>query len=185
MNLRITEFNMGIYAAYLTNCVVTSNTLECFNCIHFSPHCSNNQITNNNLIRPHGQGTCIWIWGSDNIISGNNFTKFRLGIEVFDGENNVISDNYFSDVEKPIELHEAIETTILKNNVVVRHEDTASTPTITPTPLPNPTASPELSPSPEPQGPEPFPKTLVAVASGASIAIIGIGLLIYFKKRKR
>jgi hypothetical protein len=33
--------------------------------------------------------------------------------------------------------------------------------------------------------PEPFPTTLVAVASGASIAIIGIGLLIYFKKRKR
>ena len=32
---------------------------------------------------------------------------------------------------------------------------------------------------------EPFPTTLVAVASGASIAIIGIGLLIYFKKRKR
>jgi hypothetical protein len=32
---------------------------------------------------------------------------------------------------------------------------------------------------------EPFPTTLVAVASGASIAIIGIGLLIYAKKRKR
>jgi N-acetylneuraminic acid mutarotase len=31
--------------------------------------------------------------------------------------------------------------------------------------------------------PEPFPTTLVAAASGASAAIIGIGLLIYFKKR--
>jgi hypothetical protein len=33
--------------------------------------------------------------------------------------------------------------------------------------------------------PEPFPTTLVAVASGASVAIIGIGLIVYFKKRKR
>jgi hypothetical protein len=33
--------------------------------------------------------------------------------------------------------------------------------------------------------PEPFPTILVATASGASVAIIGIGLLVYFKKRKR
>jgi len=33
--------------------------------------------------------------------------------------------------------------------------------------------------------PEPFPTTLVATVSGASAAIIGIGLLIYFRKRKR
>jgi LPXTG-motif cell wall-anchored protein len=30
---------------------------------------------------------------------------------------------------------------------------------------------------------DPFPTTLVAVVSGASVAIIGIGLLVYFKKR--
>jgi hypothetical protein len=32
--------------------------------------------------------------------------------------------------------------------------------------------------------PEPFPTTLVAVASGASIVVIGVGLLICIKKRK-
>jgi hypothetical protein len=31
--------------------------------------------------------------------------------------------------------------------------------------------------------PEPFPATLVAVASGASVTVIGVGLLIYFRKR--
>jgi nitrous oxidase accessory protein len=31
--------------------------------------------------------------------------------------------------------------------------------------------------------PEPFPTTLVAAASGVSVAIIGMGLLVYFKKR--
>jgi hypothetical protein len=33
--------------------------------------------------------------------------------------------------------------------------------------------------------PEPFPTALVATASGASVAVVGIGLLVYFKKRKR
>ncbi len=33
--------------------------------------------------------------------------------------------------------------------------------------------------------PEPFPTTLVITASGASIAVVGVGLLVYFKKRKR
>jgi len=31
---------------------------------------------------------------------------------------------------------------------------------------------------------EPFPTAIVAAASGASVAVIGIGLLVYFKKRK-
>jgi hypothetical protein len=31
--------------------------------------------------------------------------------------------------------------------------------------------------------PEPFPTTLVAITSGTSVAVIGIGLLVYFKKR--
>lgn len=33
--------------------------------------------------------------------------------------------------------------------------------------------------------PEPFPTTIVITASGASLAVVGIGLLVYFKKRKR
>jgi multisubunit Na+/H+ antiporter MnhC subunit len=32
--------------------------------------------------------------------------------------------------------------------------------------------------------PEPFPTTLVVTASVASVAVIGVGLLVYFKKRK-
>jgi ABC-type nitrate/sulfonate/bicarbonate transport system permease component len=32
--------------------------------------------------------------------------------------------------------------------------------------------------------PQPFPTTLVATASGLSAAVIGLGLLVYFKKRK-
>ena len=36
-----------------------------------------------------------------------------------------------------------------------------------------------------PEPPEPFPTALMATASGVSVAITGMGLLVYFKKRKR
>jgi hypothetical protein len=47
-------------------------------------------------------------------------------------------------------------------------------------------AGPYPSPSPSPQetGPEPFPTTLV-IASIGSVAIVGLGLLVYFKKRQK
>ena len=32
---------------------------------------------------------------------------------------------------------------------------------------------------------ESFPTTLVITASGASVAVVGVGVLVYFKKRKR
>jgi hypothetical protein len=37
-------------------------------------------------------------------------------------------------------------------------------------------------PSPEPQQ-DTFPTTLVGIASGISVAVLGLGLLVYFKKR--
>jgi len=35
------------------------------------------------------------------------------------------------------------------------------------------------------ESPESFPTTLVATASGASAAVVGVGLILYFKRRKR
>jgi nitrous oxidase accessory protein NosD len=60
------------------------------------------------------------------------------------------------------------------------------TPTPSPSPSPSPTPSPSPSPSPTatPSNPEPFPTALV-IAPIASVAVIGVGLLVYFKKRKR
>jgi parallel beta-helix repeat protein len=60
------------------------------------------------------------------------------------------------------------------------------TPTF-PSPTPQPTAtplpSPTVSPSPTPLPTEPFPTTLV-IASVITVAFVGIGLAVYFKKRK-
>jgi hypothetical protein len=55
--------------------------------------------------------------------------------------------------------------------------------TSTPTATPNTSPSPSTEPTPNSNS-EPFPTTLV-VASVVSVAVIGIGLLVYFKKRKR
>jgi len=72
-----------------------------------------------------------------------------------------------------------------------------TSPPPSPSPIPEPTPSPSPSPSatpipsqapkptPETQSPEPFQTILVTTASGASISIIAISLLVYFKKRKR
>lgn len=55
-----------------------------------------------------------------------------------------------------------------------------------PASTPSPAPSPSLSPTDSPPGthPESFPITIVASVS-ASVAIVGISLLVYFKKRKR
>ncbi len=54
----------------------------------------------------------------------------------------------------------------------------------TPTPSPSPSQEPTTTPSPTPQTePEPLPTTLVVIASATSIAVVGAGLLVYFKKR--
>jgi N-acetylneuraminic acid mutarotase len=56
-------------------------------------------------------------------------------------------------------------------------------PSTTPTPSPSPSPSEQPTETPEPQ-PKPFPIALVATASIVSAAVISLGLLVYFKKRK-
>jgi N-acetylneuraminic acid mutarotase len=67
----------------------------------------------------------------------------------------------------------------------------APTPSPSPTPSPDPTPTPSASPTPSPgttphnEEPENSSANIVAVASGASVAAIGFGLFLYFKKRVR
>jgi hypothetical protein len=55
-------------------------------------------------------------------------------------------------------------------------------PSITPTPTPSPSPSEQPTETPEPQ-PKPFPTTLL-IAIVVPVAIVCVGLLVYFKKRK-
>jgi N-acetylneuraminic acid mutarotase len=58
-----------------------------------------------------------------------------------------------------------------------------SSPSTTPTATPSPSSSEQPTETPGPQ-PKPFPTTAVAVTSVAVVAVVGISLLVYFKKRK-
>jgi N-acetylneuraminic acid mutarotase len=68
-------------------------------------------------------------------------------------------------------------------------QTSTSSPSPTPSKSPSPSTSPSSTPSKEtsapsaePTQPKPLPETW-PIASGASVAIIGVGLLVYFKKR--
>lgn len=67
-----------------------------------------------------------------------------------------------------------------KNVTVQEGED--NFPLMAPVDVPNPSPSP--SPSSSPEETEPFPTTLV-IASIGSVAIVGLGLLVYLKKRQK
>jgi hypothetical protein len=61
-------------------------------------------------------------------------------------------------------------------------------PSVSPSPSPSVSPSPSHSPSPSPEPTpeaEPFPTTLVITASGVLLAVVCIGLFVYFKKSKR
>jgi parallel beta-helix repeat protein len=52
-------------------------------------------------------------------------------------------------------------------------------------PSPSPPPSPSPTPTLTPSNPELFPTTLVVTASGVSVAIVGVGLFVYFKKHRK
>lgn len=66
------------------------------------------------------------------------------------------------------------------NSVTMQLPEWANIP---PSPSPSPSQEPTSTPAAEPQQPEPLPETWI-VASAVTVAVIGIGLLVYFKKRK-
>ena len=57
------------------------------------------------------------------------------------------------------------------------------TPTPSPNPTPTPTSSPQPTSTPETES-EPLPTIPVVIASSASMTVVAVGLLVYFKKRK-
>lgn len=80
----------------------------------------------------------------------------------------------------------------VSNSDVIFTIDPDYSPSLSPSPSPSPaptvTPSPTATPSPEPTStpePESLPTTLVATVFAVSVVVVGAGLLVYFKKRKR
>ena len=167
---------------------------------------SNNNITQNTMVN-----ACIEInYAGSNSITENNF--INSWIHIWLSTPPTVDRNYWSDysIKYPVakeisdsgiwdtpyyderlggwaDNHPLVEPVSVISDFPAPSPSPSPTsiPTSPPTPQPTatPSPSPSISPTPEPQ-PEPFPTAVVA-ASVASVAIVSVGLLVYFKKRKR
>jgi nitrous oxidase accessory protein len=144
-----------------------------------------NTIMRNNITNS-GYGTTIY-GANGNSISNNNYVNNTVQLSANEdyyltwGGNrsvNTINGNYWSDYNGTDANGDGVGDTpyIIDANNIDHY------------PLMKPVAIPELSNGAgnnETNKTEPFPTTLVITASGASLAVIGAVILVYFKKRKR
>ena len=132
----------------------------------------NNLIFKNNFIDNSNKGTQahVKISGAanswDDGVEGNYWSDHDGDGSYYIDENN--QDNH--------PLLEPLEFAALEIPAVPQ-------PQITETSTTEPTAKPTTEPTSD-STPEPFPAVPVAIASAASIAVVSVALLVYFKKRK-
>lgn len=146
-----------------------------------------------NRISNSGCGTTIY-GANRNIIINNNYVNNTVQFSANEdyyliwGGNvsvNTIKENYWSDYNGT----DANGDGIGDMPYVIDENNIDQYPLMKPVASPafpdsiTPTADPSSTPSKEPQ-PEPFPTTLV-VASVVTVAVIGLVMLVYFKKWKR
>jgi hypothetical protein len=158
---------------------------------HFSPDWSTVEYWRNSPRNPYQEQDyasqyTVLKYGS--LVSQNIPSKGELDIQVqaligyvtIHGDPNHALDftNLFASFEFAGETSDWSNTQTLTIGEV-------QTPTPSPetTPIPSSSPAPTPTPSPEPKQAESF-QTILVVASTLSMAVVGVGLLVYFKKRK-
>ena len=179
--------NKRVYLADGSNFnTITKSNITMFHT--FLGNAGNNRIIKNNILQELGIGS------SNNFFSQNNF--FLTALPYIAGDNFWDDEsvgnywgNYSMEYPNASEMGNGISDTpyvIERDGYSIKEYPDAKNvdnyPLVYPYDIENDAiAFPTAAPQPEP---EPFPTALVIAASGASIAIIGIGMLVYFKKRK-
>jgi parallel beta-helix repeat protein len=131
-------------------------------------------------------GGYTWIWdsGSEGNYWSDYITKYRNATEI--AHSGVGNTPYVIDVNNIDHYPLMSPVSTQPPYTILEFPLPSPTPTPTPSPSSTPTPSPSPSPSEQPTkttGPQPNPFPTWILASVVSLAIVGIGLLIYFRKR--
>jgi nitrous oxidase accessory protein NosD len=209
-NIDIRDYVWSISLTKSSNIIIyNSNMLTLRNVVLDSS--VGNQIVGNNITgEDTGFGYCVHIenGAADNLIVGNNFVDSGSAVTVYDsgGKNNTFyhnnfinnSNNVYSWIEDGYPWDNGSEGNFWDDyeGVDVNVDGIGDTPYIIedcppdryPLMAPFNVSSvtvemPEWANPPDPA--ESFPVVPVAAGSVASVAVVGVGLLVYFKKRKR
>ena len=155
-----------------------------------------NVFHNNNIAYPLHGGTGIYIMNGSYNLFYENLIEGGVGyisqISVSNSFDDGKTGNYWGDyISRYPNATEVDDSGIWNTPYVVGGNVTDNYPLINKPNVPDVSAFLDLStrtatpsPMPTPQ-PESFPTALVTIVSGISLAIVGTGLLVYFKKRKR
>jgi parallel beta-helix repeat protein len=191
----VQSLNNGIQAFASPNNTIAGNKIQSnryMSGIQLEENSNNNLILGNDI---SGNYIGIRLYDSkQNLIYHNNLLGNSINAVVDGKSGNIWDDgypsggNYWSDYNGKDQDGDGIGDT----PYIVNENNKDNYPLMAPFNISSVTMElPQWAyPSPSPSQdnsltPESFPTTLVAVASGASIAIISIGLLIYVKRRKR
>jgi nitrous oxidase accessory protein len=180
--------------------------VSCVEGIQIWQNSNNNTLRENTII--NCQDTAInFQYSNDNVIVGNNISLSGLGTSIYGSNRNIISNNNYVNNTSQFGANEWYYLTFGGNRSVNTIDENywsnyngtdsngdgiGDTPYIIDEynadnhPLIKPIAVPELPDGTDNNGTdkiEPFPTSLV-IAVVATVAIVGSGLLVYFKKRK-
>jgi hypothetical protein len=210
-NLRIYNFFEGIFVLGASNNSIIGNYMDNSNVHLISSPNYTGDLIKHNTFRDAGIFVDYNRGGLD-VITENNF--INCGIYVGLSDAPIVDRNYWSDYtakypdakeldgsgiwdtpyvdDRYAEDISCIDYHPLTRPVVIPDFPDSTTPTAEPSPTTSPEPNPSLTPSslePTPSSepspsPEPFPTTLV-IGSVIAVAVIGLGFLVYFKKRKR
>jgi parallel beta-helix repeat protein len=146
---------------------------------------SRNDVTENSFDN-FGIGFYLHGNNSHNRVFENNFINNEIGLAYVGAKggsvNNTVYNNYWSNYQAAIQQSNAADPTSQVDQSPLSHPISTS---FDPSLFPLPSLTPDVSPAPDGQSDvEPFPVVPVAAASVATVAIVGVSLLVYFKKRK-
>jgi parallel beta-helix repeat protein len=204
--------NEGIYISSSTNCSIIGNKLidnlhqgldiegsyfnVAYNTISRSQwhggwltlsysNISRNDITDN-IEGNVGIGLYLYGVNSYNRIFENNFINNDIGLAYAGAKggsvNNTVYNNYWSNYQAAIQQSNAADAISRVDQSPLSHPISTS---FDPSLFPLPSLTPDVTPTPSAQSDaEPFHVALVAAASVITVVVVGVGLLVYFKKRK-